>query len=436
MKHLLILLILIITTNITWAHSDNKSLAERIAKDHSLVIVDSMARALLKENFYAGSVYQQVWCRDLNTFIETACEEYDLKEIRKAILNFFAFQQPNGEMVDGYEKKGMMDDGHLYYSETAPDLTGHKNTVESDQETSLIQLISKYILKTGDKSIFKECVDGITVKDRMNKMIMYLLTYKYIKKYGLIYGMTTIDWGDVQPNTDDLVHINIYSRKAIDIYDNAMFIIALNYLSKVTDNPIDRKKYIKLKKSLASNVRKYLWDKKNQKFIPHIYIDGSPFPDSFEENKIYYHGGTAVAIEAGLLTKKEILSANSKMLDDVSRSGMATIGLTIYPVYPEGYFHLGMSRPYFYQNGGDWTWFGGRMIKQLIRYGFVKEAYEEMHPMIERVIKTGRFYEWYGKDSMPMGSKNYKGCAGVLSEAINLLWQWCRKYNFKVNNKI
>ena len=45
------------------------------------------------------------------------------------------------------------------------------------------------------------------------------------------------------------------------------------------------------------------------------------------------------------------------------------------------------SKPYIYQNGGDWTWFGGRMVQQLIVNGFVEEAYEAIRPMIDRVIK-------------------------------------------------
>lgn len=56
-----------------------------------------------------------------------------------------------------------------------------------------------------------------------------------------------------------------------------------------------------------------------------------------------------------------------------------------------------MSKAYLYQNGGDWTWFGGRMIQQLVVNGMVEEAYAEIHPMIERVIQNNGFYEWYGK---------------------------------------
>ena len=174
-------------------------------------------------------------------------------------------------------------------------------------------------------------------------------------------------------------------------------------------------------------MRAHLWDVKRQKFIPHIYPEKSPIPEGFDELAIHYHGGTAIAIEAGLLSKDEIRTVNAQMLENVRLSGMPSIGLTLYPVYPDGFFHGGMSKAYLYQNGGDWTWFGGRMIQQLVVNGMVEEAYAEIHPMIERVIQNDGFYEWYGKGGVPSGSGNFKGSAGVLSKANELLRDWAEK---------
>jgi hypothetical protein len=80
--------------------------------------------------------------------------------------------------------------------------------------------------------------------------------------------------------------------------------------------------------------------------------------------------------------------------------------------------------PYGYQNGGDWTWFGGRMIQQLIRHGLVREAYQEMEPMINRVIENDGFYEWYTVDGKPTGSGRFRGSAGVLAKSIELIRAW------------
>ncbi len=411
-----------------------QQLAETILNDTTLHQVDSMARSIISQGFNAGSGYSQIWARDMNTFIEVACEETNQTDIRNAILLFFALQQPNDEMIDGYVLKPDFTwyDNHPYYADAAPDHVGFKNTVETDQESSLIQIVGKYIRKTGDTSILREDVAGRTVLERMDDMVDYLMRERYSEQYGLLFGAMTADWGDVQPNDDFGCDMNELSSRAIDVYDNAMFLIALDYLQEMTDDASLLKKWKGIREQIAQNVRKYLWDAERKKFIPHLYIDPSPIPAGFDENQIHYHGGTAVAIEAGLLSKEEIAVVNAQMLENVRLSGMPSIGLTLYPTYPEGFFRGGMAKPYVYQNGGDWTWFGGRMIQQLVADGFVEEAYDEIRPMIDRVIKNQGFFEWYGMGGVPSGSGHFKGSAGVLAKAIEMMNDWAEE---KIDNK-
>lgn len=411
-----------------------QQLAETILNDTTLHQVDSMARSIISQGFNAGSGYSQIWARDMNTFIEVACEETNQTDIRNAILLFFALQQPNDEMIDGYVLKPDFTwyDNHPYYADAAPDHVGFKNTVETDQESSLIQIVGKYIRKTGDTSILREDVAGRTVLERMDDMVDYLMRERYSDQYGLLFGAMTADWGDVQPNDDFGCDMNELSSRAIDVYDNAMFLIALDYLQEMTDDAALLKKWKGIREQIAQHVRKHLWDTERKKFIPHLYIDPSPIPAGFDENQIHYHGGTAVAIEAGLLSKEEIAVVNAQMLENVRLSGMPSIGLTLYPTYPEGFFRGGMAKPYVYQNGGDWTWFGGRMIQQLVANGFVEEAYDEIRPMIDRVIKNQGFFEWYGMGGVPSGSGHFKGSAGVLAKAIEMMNDWAEE---KIDNK-
>ena len=412
------------------AQISDRRLAETILRDSSLLTVDSMARTVIRSGLNAGSGYSQIWARDMNTFIEVACQETDPAVLRHAILLFFALQQPNDEMIDGYvlKKDFTWHDDSPYYSAAAPDHVAFKNTVETDQESSLIQIVGKYVRLTGDYGLLAEPVAGRTVLDRMYRMIGYLMRERYDAHYGLLYGAMTADWGDVQPHDDFGCDMNELSTKAIDVYDNAMFILALKDLEKLTPDKRRRGYCKRLRKRVAKAVRKNLWDKDRQQFIPHLYLGVSPLPAGFNEREVYYHGGTTIAMEAGLLSRREVKEANDRMLDNVRRSGMPSVGLTLYPPYPEGFFHGGMSRPYVYQNGGDWTWFGGRTIQQLIAHGFVREAYAEVRPMVERVIKNGGFYEWYGKGNVPSGSGHFKGSAGVLAKAIALLRTWSESH--------
>ncbi|WP_199727437.1 GH36-type glycosyl hydrolase domain-containing protein [Hanamia caeni] len=418
-----ILIVICLLLAFAWQDSlfsqSHTGIKSEILKDSSLNRVKSMAAGLIETGFNAGSGYGEVWIRDFNTFIELSCKLMPRDSIKDRLRVFFQMQGDDGNIVDGYIPKKKADVGYNYiYSKNAPDFAGHKNTVETDQETSLIQAVYKYVTATKDYNFLNENIDGKSVQSRLSDALEFLMNKRYSPEYGLIYGATTVDWGDVQPETKWGVVLDSTSHLAIDIYDNAMLVIALNNYIELFPGS---KRWEDVRDKIRANIRKYLWDEKGQKFIPHIYLNGSPFPASFDENKINYHGGTTVAIKAGLLNKKEIQEVNEQMLRDVKLSGAMSIGLTIYPPYPEGYFKNKGMFPYGYQNGGDWTWFGARTITQLAKYGFLKEAYHEIRPMIDRVIKNNGFYEWYTVDGKPAGSGSFRGSAGVLYTAITTL---------------
>ena len=417
--------------NKTSSPSPDKLLADKILQDTLMDKVETMAIEVVKGGFNAGDGYGEVWIRDYNTFIELAMEVMPDSLIQDNLLTFFRFQGETGDIVDGFigiDRAVQTKGGYQYrYSKLEPRYGAHKNTVETDQESSLIQAVWRYVTKSGNRSFLNQIIDGKTVLDRMEWSMEFLLNERYSEKYGLLWGATTADWGDVQPEHPWGVMLDENSHLCIDIYDNAFFIIAINHFLKLTDNAESKKRWTEIRDQIHKNVRTHLWDKERQKFIPHIYLKDSPFPADFDENEIYYHGGTAIAIEAGLLSLDEIAIANAAMLANVKKSGAPTIGLTVYPPYPEGFFMGATMYPYGYQNGGDWTWFGGRMIQQLIRNGFVHEAYDEVYPMLERVIENDGFYEWYSRDNKPSGSGTFRGEAGVLYKAIEDFRNWAKK---------
>jgi hypothetical protein len=402
----------------------SQDIAGDIMNDSSLIRVKKMAVDLIGTGFNAGNSYGEVWIRDFNSFMPLSCAVMQKDSIKSRLRVFFQMQGNDGNIIDGYIPRSKANAGYEYiYNSNAPDFAGHKNTVETDQESSLIQAVYKYVRETKDTDFLHEKIAGISVQSRMLKALNFLMTKRIASKYGLVYGATTVDWGDVQPETPWGVVMDSTSHLAIDIYDNAMLVVALNhYLELFPGNHY----WQQIRKDLFKNIRKYLWDSKHQKFIPHIYLNDSPFPVTFNENHIDYHGGTAIAIEAGLLNKEEIKAVNAKMLQNVEASGAMSIGLTIYPPYPAGFFKNKGMYPYGYQNGGDWTWFGARMITQLVCNGFIQEAYHELQPMINRVLPNNGFYEWYTMDGKPEGSGNFRGSAGELYIAITSLQDWAR----------
>lgn len=401
----------------------NPDQQQTILADSTYLKVKEMAKEIVKTGFNAGDGYQEVWIRDYNTFITLATEVQPQEQIKKNLLAFFELQADDGNIADGFvtkeSLKGKSSDYYSITSTLAPELAAHKNTVETDQESSLIQAVYKYIQATQDTDFLNLKVGNQSIEQRMDMAMQFLMEHRFDKSHGLLWGATTVDWGDVQPEHDWGVHLDSSSHLAIDIYDNAMFLIALDNLMELF--PSKKTKWQSIRNEIATNTMKHLWDEKNQKFIPHIYLKGSPFPADFDENKIYYHGGTAIAIEANLLSKDQIKTSLIKMISNVKESGAATIGLTVYPTYPAGYFKNKGMYPYGYQNGGDWTWFGGRMIQQLVKNGFRKDAIEQLKPMVDRVVKNNGFFEWYTKDNKPEGSGTFRGEAGVLYDAILLL---------------
>ncbi|RPH31943.1 MAG: hypothetical protein EHM93_11420 [Bacteroidales bacterium] len=420
---------------IAFACSSNKKsdreLAERIANDQYFPFVKEKAKEVMKAGFNAGEGYREVWIRDYNTFIELAAQVNTKEVLKENLLVFFRMQGDDGNIIDGFtpiEKIGKKETDFAY-SKLETRYAAHKNTVETDQESSLVQAVYKYIKLTKDRTILDEKIGEKSVCERLEWAMNFLMSNRFNPQYGLIIGATTADWGDVQPEHGWGVDLDNNTHPAIDIYDNAMFIIALNNMMELL--PQTRSKWEKIKNGIAENCRKNLWDEQNKKFIPHLYLEkGSPFSPDFDENQIFYFGGTTVAIEAGLLSKGEVKASLDEMVKRVKLAGAASIGLTLYPPYPEGYFANKIMNPiYSYQNGGDWTWFGGRMVQQLVKYGFVQEAYEQVQPMVKRVKDNNGFYEWYSVDNKPRGSGTFRGEAGVLYTAILMFEEWTVKNN-------
>ncbi|MCU4155556.1 hypothetical protein J1N10_06180 [Carboxylicivirga sp. A043] len=401
----------------------SKELKASIESNESFAFVKQKALEVVKTGFNAGDGYGEVWIRDYNTFIELSAEVYPKEELKENLRVFMRLQGDDGNILDGFipQSKAVHTEGgyKYHYSELEPNYCGHKNTVETDHESSLVQAVYKYVTKTGDTEFLSEKIGDKTVAERLQWSMEFLMNHRWSKEYGLIWGATTADWGDVQHSHPWGVYITDDTKYCLDIYDNAMMIIALNNIIELL--PETKATWQPVRDKMAENTMKYLWDEANQKFIPHVYLDGSPYPDDFNENEIYYHGGTAVAIEAGLLNREQIKVSLDKMIANVKASGAGSIGLTMYPPYPDWAFENKGMYPYGYQNGGDWTWFGARMIQQLVNYGFYQEAYEQLLPMTERVQKNDGFFEWYTVNNEPTGSGTFRGSAGVLYKAIEML---------------
>ena len=125
-----------------------------------------------------------------------------LETIEENLLVFFRLQGEDGNIIDGFipqEKAVASEGGYQYiYSGLEPTYCGHKNTVETDHESSLVQAVFKYVTKTGNRAFLSTQVGDATVAKRIEASMEFLMNHRWSEKYGLIYGATTADWGDVQ----------------------------------------------------------------------------------------------------------------------------------------------------------------------------------------------------------------------------------------------
>jgi cellobiose phosphorylase len=390
-------------------------LARTIRNDSQLALVRDKARQLVGKQLTAGSHYPAVFIRDFNTFIELAIETQGAPIVRAQLRQFLDHQGEDGSIVDGIA----VQDGATF-----------RATVESDQESSLIQAVAKYVAISGDKAFLAEEVRGVAVIGRLENAVGYLYGQRYSAKHGLVFGATRADWGDVQPEDTPGTEMNAASHPSLSIYDNAMLALALGSLQTLEAAAgRNTAPWAERERELRSKVRTHLWT--GTQFIAHVYLDkGSPFPAEFDEGRIYFQGGTAVAIQAGLLEPAEVAQAFARMVKNKVDSQSGSIGVSLYPAYPAGYFKNSyfMGAEYGYQNGGDWPWFGARIVQQMIVHGQVDLAYRELAPMLTRVVRDDGFYEWYARDGSKQGSADYRGTAGELVKAIDMLQAWAAKH--------
>ncbi|MBZ0256834.1 hypothetical protein K8I31_12280 [bacterium] len=428
-RNLILSLILsLITINSSFASSMAPGYAKAILEDKRMDVVLQMAEDVLKSGATAGTSYGEVWIRDYATFIEIACRVRDADSIKQDLLVFFKFQGDDGNIVDGYIPAEKATGGYDYIeSPLAPEFRAHKNTVETDQETSLIQAVYLYVQSTGDRAILDEVIGGETVLRRMEFALEFLLNHRFTDKYGLLWGATTADWGDVQPGHPWGVVIDESTKYCVDVYDNAMFLIAIQNFIELLDDEKQIEKWQGVHDQIAENLQTHLWDQENRKYVPHRYIDGSAFNEYFNEDEIFYFGGTTCAMLADALPQDELGRTILKMQELQGKCGAATLGLTLYPPYPAGYFKNPSMRPYSYQNGGDWTWWGGRLVQAICKYKDYGLAHQTLGPMLDRVIANDDFYEWYDIYNQPRGAKQYRGSAGVLGKAILMLREWAQE---------
>lgn len=359
--------------------------------------------------FMAGTGYPQVWVRDSATIIPASRFYYQKPFLVSWLEEILSCQEENGSLPDWVDASGRTD----------------KNTTESDQESSAVQAAAAIVRLLGEKegaAWLQKKLGAKRIIDRLDQALLFLGQFRTDPVSGLITGAHTADWGDVESGDKDqqAIYVDDKTIWTTDIYDQSMFYQAaldISYLWEVAGEPGRSAFWREKAEAVKAKTNLYLWQEEKGFFRVHRHVDSSGH--AFAEDDIFAMGGNAQAILSGLATAEQA----QKIIQEAGRRqkslGVSTISGSLLPPYPEGFFrHPMMDNQYEYQNGGQWDWFGGRLIKAMYDSGLSDEATRCLLEIARKNLERGGFYEWDTKEGQGRGSENYAGSAGALALAL------------------
>ncbi len=375
----------------------------RITLDHNEVEFEGRTGKIY--GFSAGEDYPQIWLRDANTIIPASRYFYGQPHLCSWIEEHLAFQKDNGSLEDWIDSRDASD----------------KNTVETDQEASAVQAAFQVYELVGPQWLEKE-IRREKIINRLERALEFVLHSRLEEKYGLLTGAHTADWGDVDLVDEDqkAVYVDERTHWTVDIYDQSMFCLACENLAEMLEALGQTEKsaaWLRQADSIRSNTNKWLWQEDKGFYRIHIHLD--PLRHDFDEGNIFAMGGNAMAIISGIADGEKSKQIIEQALERQKSLGVSTISGTLLPPYPKNFFkHPLVDDPFEYQNGGQWDWFGGRLISAMFEQGFCSLAKEKLIEILRKNIANRGFFEWDNKEGIGLGSDYFCGSAGSLGEAV------------------
>ncbi len=368
-------------------------------------LVEFQGRTGKVSAFTAGAGYPQVWLRDAATIIPASRFFYPDSYLSSWLEEHLAFQKPDGGLEDWIDSRGRSD----------------KNTVETDQEASAVQAAYQVFLLKGKGWLGKR-IGGEAVVDRLERAVEFLFQTRFDRERGLITGAHTADWGDVDPEDADqnAIYTDEKTRWTADIYDQSMVHESCRELAAMfsalgLEEKADR--WLRKAAAIREAADRNLWQEDKGFYRVHIHLD--PFPHDFDENNMFAMGGNAQAILSELAGPAKAERVFRTALERQEEFRVSSISGSLLPPYPAGFFkHPAMDEPYEYQNGGQWDWFGGRLLLAMFENGSSVQAREKLIEIVRKDLRNGGLFEWDTREGAGRGSDYYAGSAGSLARAL------------------
>ena len=350
--------------------------------------------------FNAGEGYPQFWVRDLATIVPVAQYYFDAPYLSSWIDEFFFFQNGDGSIYDWIDSHGLCE----------------KNTVESDQESSLILAAYTYFAATNDVEWLQKHTASL------DSALTFLLQNRMEPHTQLIWSGYTADWGDNSPVYGDhsTAFLDPHTPMVVNLYTNALFVRACSRLSQMY-LAIGNKARSLFWKKIDENWRRrikevFRFSKYYRMHAQRILSEDKRLAIS---HSIFPLGSNAAAILSEIPDNTQVRQIYHEAKARQEKYGISTISGVLLPPFPENFFNYpDLKKPFSYQNGGQWDWIGGRFILGLYETGLVTEATKELAAIARKVIKNGGFFEWDTPDGEGRGNAQYAGGAAAVGQAI------------------
>ncbi len=355
--------------------------------------------------FAAGSAYPQIWIRDAATIIPAARFFYRAPYLHSAVIEHLARQRPDGEIEDWFDSTGRAD----------------KNTTESDQETSAV-LAAGQITELIGPAWLRRDVKGTAIIDRLEMALSFVLRERFDRSLGLVKGAHTIDWGDVEMEEPDerAIRMGPNSHWTAGIYNQSQFYAAcleLAGLWRLDGAPAKAASWAGRAAAVRTAADRLLWQESRGFYRVHVHI--SPLRHAFDEDAMFAMGGNAEAVLSGLASPEKARRIFEAASSRRKEFRVSTISGVLLPPYPRGTFaHSMVEAPFEYQNGGQWDWFGGKLILAMFREGWAAEAADELLAIAGKDAAHGGLFEWDTPDGAGRGSARFSGSGGSLARAL------------------
>jgi hypothetical protein len=355
--------------------------------------------------FAAGSAYPQIWIRDAATILPAARFFYGAPYLHSSVIEHLSRQKPNGEIEDWFDSAGRVD----------------KNTTESDQETSTV-LAAGQITDLIGPAWLRWSVSGAIVLERLENALAFIFRERFDQTLGLVKGAHTIDWGDVEMEEPDqrAIRMGSNSHWTAGIYNQAQFYAACLELADLWrrgGSPAKAAPWAERAAAVRAAADRFLWQEARGFYRLHIHI--TPLRHAFDEDAMFAMGGNAEAVLSGLASPEKARRIFEAALSRRKEFRVSTISGVLLPPYPRGAFaHPMVDEPFEYQNGGQWDWFGGKLVLAMFREGAAAEAAGELRAIAGKDAAHGGLFEWDAPDGAGRGSARFSGSAGSLARAL------------------